>query len=42
MGFDSYTKMTGFDYYFGRSEYHNDKDYDGEWGIRDEEVLSIH
>ena len=41
MGFDSYTKMTGFDYYFGRSEYHNDKDYDGEWGIRDEEFFQF-
>lgn len=39
MGFDSYTRMTGFDHYFGRSEYHNDKDYDGEWGIRDEEFF---
>ncbi len=39
MGFDSYTKMTGFDHYFGRSEYNNEKDYDGEWGIRDEEFF---
>ena len=39
MGFDSYTKMTGFDHYFGRSEYHNDRDYDEEWGIRDEEFF---
>jgi phosphoglycerol transferase MdoB-like AlkP superfamily enzyme len=39
MGFDSYTKMTGFDHYFGRSEYHNERDYDGEWGIRDEEFF---
>jgi phosphoglycerol transferase MdoB-like AlkP superfamily enzyme len=39
MGFDAYTKMTGFDDYFGRSEYNNDRDYDGEWGIRDEEFF---
>jgi len=39
MGFDSYTKLTGFDYYFGRSEYHNEADYDGKWGIRDEEFF---
>jgi phosphoglycerol transferase MdoB-like AlkP superfamily enzyme len=39
MGFDSYTKMTGFDHYFGRREYHNDRDYDGKWGIRDEEYF---
>jgi phosphoglycerol transferase MdoB-like AlkP superfamily enzyme len=39
MGFDSYTKLTGFDHYYGRTEYHNEKDYDGKWGIRDEEFF---
>ena len=39
MGFDSYTHMVGFDRYFGRSEYHNEADYDGKWGIRDEEFM---
>lgn len=39
MGFDSYTRLTGFDHYFGRSEYHNEADYDGRWGIRDEEFF---
>ncbi len=39
MRFDSYTRMTGFDHYFGRSEYNNERDYDGEWGIRDEEFF---
>ena len=39
MGFDSYTKLAGFDYYYGRTEYHNEKDYDGKWGIRDEEFF---
>ena len=39
MGFDSYTRLVGFDHYFGRSEYHNEKDYDGKWGIRDEEFF---
>ena len=39
MGFDSYTKLVGFDHYYGRSEYNNEKDYDGKWGIRDEEFL---
>ncbi len=39
MGFDSYTKLVGFDRYFGRSEYNNEKDYDGKWGIRDEEFF---
>lgn len=41
MGFDSYTKLVGFDRYFGRTEYHNEKDYDGKWGIRDEEFLQF-
>jgi phosphoglycerol transferase MdoB-like AlkP superfamily enzyme len=39
MGFDSYTRLVGFDHYFGRSEYNNEKDYDGKWGIRDEEFF---
>jgi phosphoglycerol transferase MdoB-like AlkP superfamily enzyme len=39
MGFDSYTKLAGFDYYYGRTEYQNEKDYDGKWGIRDEEFF---
>lgn len=39
MGFDSYTKLVGFEHYYGRSEYKNEKDYDGKWGIRDEEFF---
>ncbi|MDP1623145.1 MAG: sulfatase-like hydrolase/transferase [Bacteroidales bacterium] len=39
MGFDSYAKLVGFDHYFGRTEYNNEKDYDGKWGIRDEEFF---
>jgi phosphoglycerol transferase MdoB-like AlkP superfamily enzyme len=39
MGFESYTKSVGFDHYIGRSEYNNDKDFDGKWGIFDEEFL---
>ncbi len=39
MGFDSYTRLVGFDHYYGRSEYNNDRDYDGKWGIRDEEFF---
>lgn len=41
MGFDAYTKLVGFDHYFGRSEYNNEKDYDGKWGIRDEEFFQF-
>ena len=36
MGFESFTKSIGFENYFGRTEYNNDKDYDGKWGIFDE------
>ena len=39
MGFDSYSRLVGFDHYYGRSEYNNEKDYDGKWGIRDEEFF---
>jgi phosphoglycerol transferase MdoB-like AlkP superfamily enzyme len=39
MGFDSYMRFAGFDHYYGRREYHNEKDYDGKWGIRDEEFF---
>ncbi|MBI5477140.1 MAG: LTA synthase family protein [Ignavibacteriales bacterium] len=39
MGFDSFIKMAGFKNYYGRSEYNNEKDFDGLWGIYDEEFL---
>ncbi|TSA25774.1 MAG: LTA synthase family protein [Bacteroidetes bacterium] len=39
MGYDAYTRVTGFNHYFGRTEYNNERDYDGKWGIRDEEFL---
>jgi len=39
MGFDNYTNMAGFDNYYGRNEYNNEKDFDGKWGIFDEEFL---
>jgi hypothetical protein len=35
MDFTSYCKRAGFKYYYGRTEYHNDADYDV-WGIWDE------
>lgn len=35
MGFDNFTKSIGFNAYFGRNEYNNDKDFDGKWGIFD-------
>lgn len=39
MSFDVYCAAAGFDKYFGRSEYSNEKDYDGNWGIWDEPFL---
>jgi Phosphoglycerol transferase and related proteins, alkaline phosphatase superfamily len=35
MNFDTYSNMAGFKQYFGRKEYPNGKDYDGNWGIYD-------
>jgi len=39
MGFDNFCKASGFDAYYGRREYNNDKDFDGSWGIYDEPFL---
>jgi phosphoglycerol transferase MdoB-like AlkP superfamily enzyme len=39
MGFDAFTKLAGFDSYYGRNQYNNEKDYDGKWGIFDEAFL---
>lgn len=39
MQFDSYMEQAGFDGYFGRNEYGNDADFDGNWGIFDEPFL---
>lgn len=39
MGFDAFAKLVGYDNYYGRREYNNEKDYDGNWGIWDEEFL---
>lgn len=41
MGFDSYSKLAGFDSYFGKKEYNNNNDYDGYWGIWDEPFLQF-
>lgn len=39
MGFDAFCNAAGFDNYYGRTEYNNEKDYDGDWGIWDEEFF---
>lgn len=41
MGFDIYAKRAGFERYFGRKEYANEKDFDGTWGIWDKPFLDF-
>ena len=47
MGFQAFAKTAGFQSYYGRTEYENDKkhggknDYDGTWGIWDEPFLQF-
>lgn len=36
MGFLGYTNILGVDNYYGKTEYNNDADFDGVWGIWDE------
>jgi phosphoglycerol transferase MdoB-like AlkP superfamily enzyme len=36
MGFHGFGNILGIEEYYGRTEYNNDKDYDGFWGIWDE------
>jgi phosphoglycerol transferase MdoB-like AlkP superfamily enzyme len=39
MGFDAFVRVAGYEKYFGLSEYGKETDYDGSWGIWDEEFL---
>lgn len=41
MGFDVFTKLAGYESYYGKTEYGNDADYDGHWGIWDEPFLQF-
>ena len=41
MGFLAFSRAVGFDGYYGRNEYNNDKDFDGVWGIWDEPFLQF-
>lgn len=36
MGFLGFSKILQFDHYYGKTEYNNDADFDGVWGIWDE------
>ncbi len=40
MSFDAFCRLAGFDRYDGRTEYNNDADFDGKWGIFDEPFFS--
>ncbi|MEN8119064.1 MAG: sulfatase-like hydrolase/transferase [Bacteroidota bacterium] len=42
MGFESFMKVAGYNKYFGMTEYGNDDDYDGAWGIWDEEFFQFY
>ncbi len=39
MGFLGYANILGIDQYYGKTEYNNDADFDGVWGIWDEPFL---
>jgi phosphoglycerol transferase MdoB-like AlkP superfamily enzyme len=41
MGFDSFSRMTGFDEYFGLDQYPDKNDFDGIWGVWDEPFFSF-
>ena len=41
MGFQAFSRSAGYQDYFGRTEYGNDKDFDGNWAIWDEEFLQF-
>ncbi len=41
MGFDAFIKAAAFDNYYGKDEYNNNQDYDGNWGIWDEPFLQF-
>jgi phosphoglycerol transferase MdoB-like AlkP superfamily enzyme len=42
MGFQAFMNVTGVDQYFGMSEYNNDADFDGYWGIWDEKFFNFY
>lgn len=42
MGFQAYARSVGYSDYFGREEYNNDDDFDGNWAIWDEEFLQFY
>ena len=41
MGFDSFSRMAGFDEYFGLNQYPGKGDFDGSWGVWDEPFFNF-
>ena len=41
MGLWGFANTLGFERYYGRTEFNNDKEFDGSWGIWDEPFLAI-
>ncbi len=41
MGFSSFVNLAGIQHYYGKTEYNNDEDFDGIWGIWDEPFLQF-
>ncbi len=42
MGFQAFANLTGYDAYFGKTEYNNNADFDNIWGIWDEEFFQFY
>lgn len=42
MGYTSFTKLAGFQHYYGMDEYGNTDDFDGIWGIWDHKFFDYH
>lgn len=42
MGFSSFTNLAGIDNYYGKTEYGNDADFDGMWGIWDDKFFGFY
>ena len=42
MGFEAFMNVAGFDHYYGKTEYNNDDDFDGWWGIWDEKFFGFY
>jgi phosphoglycerol transferase MdoB-like AlkP superfamily enzyme len=40
-GFEKYSKICGFDKFYGKNEYRGPDAFDGKWGIFDEEFLDF-